>query len=201
MSGRALLRAAAFLLLIGCGLERAKAPEPTAPPPAPASLEEEEEEEMLPTPYTAAQIREAMPVGTRLRLLIEAMGRPTVISDWEVTASDGAGVKIHYLTLAEDGATELEPRADGSYGWEELRSHALYAASNTIRAEGTSVVTPLGTLQTVLYTQTLTEGDTTTVNAYHFAVDIPGPPVDSRTFVNGEQVLAMTMVQRSGFPR
>jgi hypothetical protein len=40
-------------------------------------------------------------------------------------------------------------------GSEELRSHALYPVANTVRAEGTSVVTPLGTLQTVLYTQTL----------------------------------------------
>ncbi len=53
----------------------------------------------------------------------------------------------------------------------------------------------------MLYTQTLVDDGTTTVTTTHFAVDIPGPPVQLVSRVNGEQVMALTMTLRSGFPK
>ena len=186
------------------------APEPATPAsppsaPEPASPEAaqpipEPNMSTLPTPFTADQILDAMPVGTEVRLTIAAAGKPTIQSDWTVTKSDADGVTIAYRTLTEDGTTDVEPPSEGSYGWEELRQHALYKAADTTRLDGQTLDTPLGTLTTIRYVRS-TRGESEKVETYDFAVDIPGPPVLVRTTVDGQQVLSMAMTRRTGFPK
>lgn len=167
------------------------APESAAPaaPPAPAKPAVE----MAPTPYTAAEIREACPVGRRIVFRITAKDKPEVLHVIEFLKNDDAGADLR-ITETDPSGKALKT-SDSRATWEELKSHAEFPKDKTTITHRTTVH-PLGTLEVLVYK--VTEGDE--VTTYHFAKKIPGPPVAHFTEKNGERTSSSTM-ESSTMPR
>lgn len=145
-----------------------------------------EGEAVLPAPFTAAQIRDAMPVGARLRHRVRDEGGEQ-ITTWRVLAADDASVTIEYGSETMEAA---EPRS-ATHTWEELREHAAFTAGST-RWEEVRLDTPVGPLDCRRYT--VNEGDTERV--FWFAHAVPGAPVRAVVSQAGQVVSEMELVER-----
>jgi hypothetical protein len=141
------------------------------------------EPDRLPTPFTAEQIRDAMPPGLELELRRAADGSE-LVERWRVVAADAEGVDIEFTALDASGNAAGPPRVSRS-GWTELRDHASFPAAHATREE-TVRDTPLGKLDGWLYTVKDPEGGT--VTRYFFARSLPGAPVEM-TVTRGETVV------------
>jgi hypothetical protein len=179
-------------LLLACGPKDSPSapaePDAVAPASPPA-------EEMLPTPYTAEQIRDAMPVGTTLKFVTEEAGKPAVTSLWTVVAADAETGTFRFQELAPDG-TPAGVAEESTFPWADLRDHALFPAAGGRRVDSEHE-TPAGRFRTLYYEVTTQAEGQTTVSRYHFAVDHPGPPVWMQVEQSGEVALTMTLVARS----
>ncbi len=149
---------------------------------------------LAPLPFTAGEIRDAMPVGTELRLRMEAHGEVT-IETWVVTAADGDGCTITSKVFDEAGAL-LEDQGAGTSTWNDLRDHARFPDATTERSES-HVDVPAGSFATWLYVVRGPGDDgKETTSRYHFAKSLPGPPVSMTVEVEGQVVARMTLVER-----
>ncbi len=147
----------------------------------------------LPTPFTAAQIRDAFRPGQRLVFTIASSGKPTVVSDWVVTGWTADDATIAFTTLADDGETVLEPTEERTTRWDELVQHAHFPEPGATRSQGV-LVHPLGTLDIWLYT--VPGPDEGVVRRYWFAESLPGPPIRFTITADGTQVFKMEQVER-----
>jgi hypothetical protein len=177
-------------LLLACGPKEAPSA-PVAPASDPVGPASPPAEEMLPTPYTAEQIRDAMPVGTTLKFVTEEAGKPAVTSLWTVVAADAETGTFRFQELAPDG-TPAGVAEESTFPWPDLRDHALFPAAGTTRADS-EVETPAGRFRTLSYEVRTAED----VQRFHFSVDHPGPPVWMQVEKGGQVVLTMTLVARS----
>ncbi|MCB9741126.1 MAG: hypothetical protein H6740_00675 [Alphaproteobacteria bacterium] len=161
--------------------------EPVVDEPAPIELTEDASA-TLPPPFSAQLIRESMPVGFQLRV---RMSKPEGVSEvqWEVRSADAEGCQILYRSYAEDGSLLQEVERGST--WAELEDHARFPAAQTSASEG-QVETALGTLD--VFTYVVTEGDE--VQTFHFAKDMPGPPVLTMFEMGGEEVFRMETLSR-----
>jgi hypothetical protein len=151
-----------FLVLIACG---------AAQSPSGA---------MMPTPYTAEQIRAANHVGRRLDWRVETAGRHEMRS-MTFVAADEKGADAEAVTLDETGHAVGESKRTHAT-WEELRDHAAFpSASTTLTHE--SVTVPAGTYDCNVYTVT----DGGKVMRFWFANNMPGPPVKMVTTEAGAE--------------
>lgn len=148
-----------------------------------------------PRPFSAEQIRDAMPVGHRIRVRQEQDRAPTIEEEWVVTAADAQGCTIATKVfdvegnLIRDGGTETG-------AWSKLREHAAFPAAATEISTGT-IELPMGTFETRVYRVTMPAGDgAPAVLTLHFAVSLPGPPVLMVAERAGVQVSRMTMIER-----
>ncbi len=159
------------LTLAACGgAPPAAAPVPSAEPG------------IAPRPFTAEQIRAAMPVGHEIRYQLEVTGAPRLDIEWRVVAADEQGVTI------EDLGT---PGKKETTSWVELMKHASFPADRTTRREGTIEV-PAGRFETLEYVVRLEDG----VKTLHFAKSLPGPPVLVVEESGGQVKLRMTLLSR-----
>jgi hypothetical protein len=155
----------AFAVLFG-GLVVAGAAAPTTP-------------RMAPTPFTAAQIRDATKAGRTYRFREEAPGQEP--GEWTLTfvKVDKAGAEI---------ATGDKPPTRVT--WEQLRRHAEFdAKSVTTRDERVTV--PGGTFDCVVYV--VQKKDET--STYYFAKTLPGAPVLYFTEKAGERTSTSTLLE------
>ena len=173
------------LIVGGCGGGAGSAP--AAPPAAIAA-----------PPFSAAQIRRAMPVGTRIVLRIAVAGKAPVLEEMTVTAADERGCTIRSRKLAEDGAL-LQDAGPSTATWAALESHAHFPASATSRSDST-VTVPAGSFATWLYVVRPGQPDGEE-RRLHFARALPGPPVSMEVVRGGAPVMTMTMVSREPRPR
>lgn len=153
----------ALIAAVCGGLARAVLADAPAPSPAAA---------MLPTPYTAEQIREAWQPGFSVEMRTieagaESRRRMTVLS-----ATSEAGV-VRSESFAANGKPS-EPPSDFTASWSQLRDHALFEATKAkrVRAECRS---QLGLMPGWRYIAPQANGDTLTMC---FADATPGPPVE-----------------------
>lgn len=156
-------------LLLACG----EPPEPDAavvPAEAPAAPADEAPDVPThhPTPFTAAQIRGAMPVGTSWSFQQTTPGGTTTLA-WEVVAADDETVTIAYTP--EGG--ERQEQVDR---FDDLVGHALFETSDTVRERAERAL-PWGTEAGWSYVRTTEEDGQTKVQRYFFADAHPGPPV------------------------
>lgn len=142
----------------------------------------------LPTPFTAAEIREATPPGRTVTVHHESGGpTPSVTSTrilWAEVSADGA--IQHRVTEPAEGAdtpTRLEVT------WHQLQEHASFPAATTVR-ERVVVDHVLGRLDCWRYTVT-EGGDETT---FWFDIDRPGMPVQVESRRGTELLATMTVV-------
>ena len=144
-----------------------------------------------PTPYTAQQIREAHPDGTRIAFLLEQPGQERFVQVMHFVDGDAVAVTVEtwYETLAGE---PLGARGSQRSAWTELRDHAQFDASQTTR-EHAEVTVFAGTYDCQLYTVSEGEGAAAQTTRYWFAVDKPGPPVLLTMQAGEQEVMRMEL--------
>ncbi len=182
---------ASVALLPGCD---AAPPPAAAPAPAPAAAEApraQAEPELLPTPFSAEQIRDEWILG--LTLVMHTRSPEGESRDrWQVVAADDEGAEIELTPIDAEGAATGEAKVERS-AWTELRDHASYPATVASR-EQTTRDTALGQLDGWLYT--VRDEATGAETEVFFAESLPGAPVEMRMSKDGAVVLEMTQVER-----
>lgn len=163
-----------------------------APDPAP---EETPMPAMLPTPYTAKQIQDAMPAGTQVVTRHEGPDGVTVAT-WSVLSNGDEGLVMETSSRSEDGAVLEAPTTSGPAPWEALRTHAQFPVDGTTRTRE-EVTVPFGTFPATKYVVRSAEG--AGARTFWFADAIPGPPVRMIVEVDGAQAFEATMIERTGF--
>lgn len=152
-------------------------PAPEAAPAAPSG-------DFAPTPFTAEQIRDAMPAGTVIRWKMGVAGQEAT-TEWRVRAADAEGMTLE--SRAGDRPTDTS-RAT----WEELRDHARFPSALTTVETGVPLTTGLGALTTAKYTVTDAEG----TRIFWFDPSLPGPPVQHETVDDGAVTFHMEQIGR-----
>ena len=140
---------------------------------------------MLPTPYTAEQIREAWQAGIRVEMRSTEAG---VVSSQRMTvlaATPETGT-IRSEALDANGVLTA-PAEESTVKWCELRDHALFPADKATRGRA-ECRSRLGVMQGWRYSIPQANGDTLTMC---FADATPGPPVEIE-LKRGEQVVSRT---------
>ena len=164
----------------------------SSPPP---DIVETPDPTRLPTPYTANQIRAAMPEGTMIWMRMETPGKVTQ-EEWEVVDADDETCTMSSKVYDESGKKLLEDKGERTHKWTELRDHASFPIATTMRAEG-RIDTPVGSFDSWLYiADTVGEDGLPLLMHFHFAKELPGPPVLMTRTVDGKTVLTMKMVGR-----
>ncbi len=138
---------------------------------------------MLPTPYTADEIKEAFQPGLAVAFDLT----DTTRQDWLVDSATADTVTIAFTT-----AQKTESCAST---FEELRAHAEFPAENTTRERG-SWTTALGPLEGWAY---VVAGEGTT-KTFWFADGHAGPPVRMTVQAGDTEVFRMEMVKRGMQP-
>ena len=175
-----------FVLLVLAGGAAAGAPTATAPVAATA-----------PTPYTAEQIRDANPPGTRLVFRIERDGQPIEYSIMEFVGGDDAqaGHADHAVVETRRETENGDPIGEvtrSEVSWTELRDHAAFPSALTRRMRA-HVNVPAGRFIAWLYTVQSEPGQPPTISRFYFAIDRPGPPVRYETERHG-RILSRTLL-------
>jgi hypothetical protein len=154
---------------------------------------------VLPTPYTAEQIRDAMPAGTRLQMRL-LTGTTTKNTLWEVTQADATAVSIRYTDLDADGLPTGTPTEDVAF-WTDLRDHARFDHPGADRRR-TTFTTALGTWHGWKYTTPVAPtGDLPGgVQIFLFADLLPGPPVSLSEVRGGRTVMQLEQRSRRPLP-
>jgi hypothetical protein len=142
-----------------------------------------------PTPFSAAQIRDAFVPGRIVRSRIVMRGaEPVVRVRRHVRADADAGVYA-FWTEGPDGQPIDEPEEAPS-NWLELQGHASMPIETTT-IEPVTIEIPMGTYEGLLYTRV--DGDT--IDRFWFATERPGAPVRMEETVGGELVYSSTAIE------
>lgn len=160
-----------------------------AAPPEP--LPDLDDDRMLPTPFTAEQIRDEWVEGFRLTVRRWAPDGER-LERWRVVAADAAGVEIENAVVGVDGAVVGEPVTQRS-GWTELRDHASFPAAVATRSRATRS-TALGELEGWVYAVAGPEAGMT--RELFFADSLPGAPVQMTVRQDGEKVFTLEQLTR-----
>ena len=172
-------------LLIICGMLGCLAARPTLPPD-----ENRLKPGDAPTPYSAGEIRGALPEGSWIRFTREVAGGPEVVVEFRFGNSSDEEAALEVATLDEAGNAMAEPKRSRP-AWKELQSHASFSQGKTAITR-TARDTFKGRLDCWLYE--VRDGETLT--KYWFAETLPGPPVFLEEYKGGALQLKMTMVGR-----
>ena len=149
------------------------------------------EPDHLPTPFTAAEIRDGCPAGREIRVLVEEPGA-TYHRVIRFVAVDGDGAVQESRGFTTDGTPLEEPSVSRS-SWDELQRHAVFPTDTTTR-RSESLSSPLGRLACRAYEVVVGESDVTT---FWFDIDRPGMPVKVVTRHGDRVVSTMTMIADS----
>lgn len=166
-------------------------PEPEAPRPVEAQADLAAAA-IAPRPFTAEQIREAMPVGFSVRSQLEVAGRPPMVQVMRVVGStpEQATMQVHMESpegeLVGDVATQTET-------WTGLRDHATFTAADTLRTD-VLVEVPAGRFEAWLYSVVTADVSRTVVSRFHFAKELPGPPVRYERLEDGQTTYLLTLL-------
>ena len=162
---------------------------PTVTPPVAATA---------PTPYTAEQIRDANPPGTRLVFRVERHDGPDIFSVMEFIGGDATHAG-HAVMESRTETEDHDPIGDvvrSEATWTELRDHAAFPSARTHRSRA-SVTVPAGRFDVWLYTVQSEPGQPPTTSRFCFALDRPGPPVLLETEQDGRVISRMVLVEDS----
>jgi hypothetical protein len=146
---------------------------------------------LLPTPFTADEIRAEWIEGFQL-----VIGRRSPSEErlerWTVMSADEDGALIEYAEIDPFGIVSGEPVVRRST-WRELRDHASFRADRASR-ERVVRITPLGELDGWLYT--VRDLESGTVTEFFFAAAMPGAPVEMEMLEDGKMLLALEQLER-----
>jgi hypothetical protein len=180
-----------MLLVIasGCAADPATVDDASAVESAPPA-----DVDIAPYPYTAEQIRDAMPVGLRMKLKMETGGEPTVIRHQSVVEADGEGCTMEFWSTDETG-TAIRERRRARSTWAELRGHASFPDSAT-EITRDIIALPSGEWSCNLYTVQSSEGGGLSTSRFWFADDKPGMPVRYEMERDGRLVFRLTLLEQ-----
>ena len=154
----------------------------------------------LPTPFSAAAIREASPGGLTTCHLIVGPDRAPVRSINTFVGHDAEVARFRHRSEDEQGnpSGEGEPQT-AEASWTQLQSHASFPVERAT-VEVAMIEIPLGRFECWLYTVKGVAGAGPGTGAvetrFWFAQTMPGPPVKLERRVNGEVTMTMTLVSR-----
>ncbi len=146
-----------------------------------------------PTPFTAAEIRDASRPGRTVRRVVEAAGEPTVtrVQRWlHVDEEGGSG-----LAIVQDADHETIDRQPFRSRWLDLQRHASMPMATTTIDE-VVLDSPMGPLDCLRYTRL--DGDA--VDVFWFARSMPGMPVRTERVEGGRVTERVTMVANEVLP-
>jgi len=143
----------------------------------------------LPTPYTAAEIRDACPSGRTLRYRLERAGEAPVVRVTRYLSVDAAGADQESWLESLDGRRLAEPERERST-WLELQAHASFPTATTERVEE-PIDTPSGRFVCLRYTRVDAKGTW----RFWFARELPGQPVRFDQRADGEVVFSATLLE------
>ena len=143
----------------------------------------------LPTPFTAAEIREHSRPGRTMRSLVVRVGDEPYVHVWRVVSGDAEGGERDVWTETPDGERLTEPeRAYATFL--ELQGHASMPADST-RIDEETIEIPAGRFECLRYTRV--DGDT--VDTFWFAKTEPGAPLRFEKSVGSELVFSSTAIE------
>ncbi|WP_139415834.1 hypothetical protein [Agromyces laixinhei] len=129
---------------------------------------------LLPTPFTADEIRDASGSGKTIRILVEEPGGETFERVNRFSDCDDEGATLERWRVAVDGEVDGEV-ASGRVTWRELQGHAAFAAERTTLTEETLEL-PIGSVECLRY-DTRDETPDAPIETFWFARAFPGMPV------------------------
>jgi hypothetical protein len=145
----------------------------------------------LPTPFTAAQLRDAHPPG---RVAVYRHNDPSGVRRVRntVVSNGSEGLVQRSETLDPAGAV-VSTELGGPYPWEALRDHASFPAGRTTHEPEALVTLPFGEVHTRRY---VVHGEDGEVRTFWFDPSLPGPPVRMTIAKDGDVVFEMLLVER-----
>ena len=144
---------------------------------------------LLPTPFSAEEIRAGCREGRFIRLLVEVDGREPFhrTNRFVDVDAEGATLESQQLTLEGRPISEIEAKRTT---WHQLQAHAAFDASSTTRSTET-IETPLGVDECIRYEQV--EGGE--ISTFWFALSSPGMPIRYETREGGHVTSRVTMIE------
>lgn len=142
-----------------------------------------------PTPFTAAEIRDACRPGRTITVRVDADGETPFHRVTRFLECDDAGATFEQSRLSVDGAPLDEPEVD-RVRWLDLQSHASFPAPDTT-IEPERIDTTIGTLDCLRYT--VRRGGSEHV--FWFATGLPGMQVRMETRTDGRVVWTSAVVE------
>jgi hypothetical protein len=143
----------------------------------------------LPTPFTAAEIREGCPPGRTVRSLIIEAGAEPIVRVTRFVSSDADGADSESWAETPDGRPVSEPEG-GHSTWLELQQHASMPADAT-RIDEERIDIPAGRYDCLRYTRVNCE----TVDTFWFAKTAPGMPLRFEQQIRGKVVFSSTAIE------
>ena len=135
---------------------------------------------LLPTPFSADEIRDASGSGKLIRILVEQPDGERFERVNRFSDCDDEGATLERWLVAADGEVEGEV-SSGRVTWRELQRHAAFPADRTTATEET-VELPIGRVECLRYDTHDEESDSgdavdAAPKTFWFARDFPGMPV------------------------
>ena len=130
---------------------------------------------LLPTPFTADEIRVACGSGRTMRLLVEEPDGERFQRISRFRDCDDEGATLERWRVAADGGVEGEV-SSGRITWHELQEHAAFPADRTTVSTETLEL-PIGRLQCLRYDTRVAEPTDAPVATFWFARTHQGMPV------------------------
>jgi hypothetical protein len=142
----------------------------------------------LPTPFSAAQIRDGCPAGRTIRLREENVGEPPTFRRIVFTEGD-AETSVQELQATDADGTPLGQPSLGRSTWLDLQRHASQPADATTVRE-VRLELPFGELDCWLYTVQAPDAEL----RFWFAKELPGMPAQVEEWVDGSLAGRTVMV-------
>lgn len=142
-----------------------------------------------PTPFSAAEIRDASQPGRETRTLVIRAGEEPAVRAFRFIEGDADGGFRDVWMETPDGRRLSEPERDHAT-WLELQQHASMPVAQTMIEEETFEI-PAGTFDGWRYTRRDGDG----VNVFWFARATPGMPLRYESRVGDEVVFSSTVIE------
>lgn len=178
------------LLLVALGCQTDSAP---AEDMDDSSGDTEAAVEVLPTPFTAEEIRGGCMPGTQVVFRLDVKGQPPMKQFMRFTEDDGENATVVSWMESTDGQP-LGPRNTQVTAWSELRDHALLPEGT--KRERASVTVEQGTHEGWHYVEPIKDERGEGTRSYWFADRFPGPPVLLVEVIGEEEVMRLELIAR-----
>lgn len=149
---------------------------------------------LLPTPFSADEIRAGCPDGRFIRMRIESDGRLVGYRANRFLDGDSEGATVESRRFDADGAAIGEPETARA-PWVGVQRHAAFEAARTTRRPEV-IDTPLGRLDCLRYT---TQDEDGSIGDFWFALTMPGMPIRYRS-LEGDGVTSEVVVIENRLP-